>query len=138
MVIQFRFRVLKYNVLSKYLSEYALFWDRIHRCIRPVSIGLVSFYSGLFISLNLLGSWPSYWCCFIVSVCGGAWSLSSGRWQDDVSFNGSVTITNLALEGPSRSVNTVREFSSTSTVKKHYICNIGCTWRHFDIIICFF
>ncbi len=56
MVIQFRFRILKYKEILKYLSEYALFWDRIHRCIRPiVSIGLVPFYSGLFISLNLLG-----------------------------------------------------------------------------------
>ncbi len=51
MVIQFRFRILKYKEILKYLNEYALFWDRIHRCIRPiVSIGLVPFYSGLYFS----------------------------------------------------------------------------------------
>lgn len=106
-VMQFSFIVLKYNELSQYPSEYALFWDRIRKCIRPNSSGFVSLYSGLFISLNLLGCWPSCWCSFTVSVCGGAWSLSSGRWQDDVSFNASVTITNLVLEGRSRSVNTI-------------------------------
>lgn len=127
MVIQFRFRVLKYNELSKYLSEYALFWDRIHMCIRPIiSIGLVPFYSGLFISLNLLGYWPSYWCSCTVSVCGGAWSLSSESWLDDVSFNASVTIKNPVLEGRSRSVNTISNFSSTSTAK--YITSV--TWLY--------
>lgn len=47
-VMQFRFIILKYNELSKYPSEYTLFWDRIRKCIRPISSGLVSLYSGLY------------------------------------------------------------------------------------------